>query len=140
MNAHEPTPESPADAFTAFYRTHVVAVRAQVRVWVAAADVDEIVSATFMTAWTRFDDVPPDAPKAWLLGVARNHCRNRGRRERRATALTDAIRDAQPRHAMTDAAGPDDDVEAALLDALAALSGDDQELLTLSIWQELGPR
>jgi DNA-directed RNA polymerase specialized sigma24 family protein len=58
--------------------------------WVSPDDVDEIVSSTFMTAWQKFDDIANGSERAWLLGVARNHCRNRFRARRRADALTAA--------------------------------------------------
>jgi RNA polymerase sigma-70 factor (ECF subfamily) len=127
------------DAFTSLYRQHLPAVRAQVRMWVSPDDVDEIVSSTFMTAWQKFDDIAPGSEKAWLLGVARNHCRNRFRARRRADALTDAITRVTPTEFDPMVGRPEPDEFTPLLRALANLSADEQELLALSVWQELAP-
>ena len=128
------------EAFTALYRQHLPAVRGQVRLWVTADEVDEIVSSTFVTAWRKFDQITPGSEKAWLLGVARNHCRNRFRARRRSDALTEAVaRLAGPDSAQLYASRPDPAEFAPLLRALANLGPDEQELLELSIWQELTP-
>jgi RNA polymerase sigma-70 factor (ECF subfamily) len=128
------------EAFTALYRRLLPAVRGQVRLWVAADEVDEIVSSTFVTAWHKFEQITPGSEKAWLLGVARNHARNRFRSRRRSDALTEAVaRLAAPPTADLYADRPDPVDFAPLLRALENLERDEQELLELSIWQELTP-
>jgi RNA polymerase sigma-70 factor (ECF subfamily) len=128
------------DAFAALYREHLPAVRGQVRLWVPHDEVDEIVSSTFVTAWRKFDQIAPGSEKAWLLGVARNHCRNKFRARRRIDAVTDAV----ARTTIADTLDPEDDRAhpaelAPLMEALRSLPADDQELLALSVWQELTP-
>jgi RNA polymerase sigma-70 factor (ECF subfamily) len=128
------------DAFTDLYRRFLPSVRGQVRLWVSSDEVDEIVSATFVTAWRKFEQITPGSEKAWLLGVARNHCRNRFRARRRSDALIEAV--AQATLSPTaDLYGqrPDPSEFAPLLVALGNLSTEEQELLALSIWQELSP-
>ena len=126
------------DAFTDLYRRHLLAVRGQVRAWVSPDEVDEIVSATFVTAWRKFEQIPPAAEKAWLLGVARNHCRNRYRARRRGDALIDAIARSVPREAAEMYSGAPDPAELApLLKAMRSLTADEQELLALSVWHDL---
>jgi RNA polymerase sigma-70 factor (ECF subfamily) len=128
------------EAFTALYRRHLTAVRGQVRLWVAPDEVDEIVSTTFMTAWTKFDQIEFGSERAWLLGVARNHCRNRYRARRRSDALTDAVgRITPPPISDLYADHPDPAEFVPLLSALAALDSGEQELLTLAVWQDLTP-
>jgi RNA polymerase sigma-70 factor (ECF subfamily) len=131
---------SSRNAFTDLYRSHLPAVRGQVRAWVPADEVDEIVSATFVTAWRKFDQIPAGAEKPWLLGVARNHCRNLYRTRRRGDALIDAVARAVPR----EAAEPNGDAPDAgdfepLLRAMRSLTADEQELLALSVWHDLTP-
>lgn len=127
------------DAFTALYRRHLTAVRGHVRVLIAVDDVDEIVSATFMTAWDKFDEIPPGLEKAWLLGVARHHCLNRYRSRGRTAALTEAIGRIIPPPTDPYDDGPDPAEVARVRRALASLHPDEQELLTLAVWQDLAP-
>jgi len=124
------------DAFAAFYRLYLPAVRGQVRLWVPRDEVDEIVASTFVTAWKKFDQIAPGSEKARLLGVARNHCRNRFRARRRSDALTQAVSHVVPPETVDlYAQGPDPAEFAPLLRALANLTPEEQDLLTLSIWQ-----
>ncbi|HEY4332745.1 MAG TPA: sigma-70 family RNA polymerase sigma factor [Ilumatobacteraceae bacterium] len=122
------------------YNRFIQPVRAQVRMWVAASDVDEVVSATFMTAWSRFDEMEEATQKAWLLGVARNHSRNSSRSSRRSDALIDAIEAIRPVTEERLYADGLDPVELApLVAAMANLDEDLQEVLVLSAWHELSP-
>lgn len=100
---------------------------------------DEIVSDTFMVAWRRFDDMP-DPPLPWLLGVARNVVREQARRSARQVSVEVALQSwtsavepvaTDPADVVTDRAG--------VLAALARLSDDDRELLTLVAWHGLSP-
>lgn len=126
-------------AFTALYRAHLPGVRAQIRAWVPASDVDEIVSATFVTAWQKFDQITPGSERAWLLGVARNHCRNRHRAVRRADALAVLVARTAQDVVDPNSDRPDPRELEPLLRALQRLSPEEQDLLALSAWQELTP-
>jgi RNA polymerase sigma factor (sigma-70 family) len=125
--------------FTTLYRQFLPTVRAHVRFWVRSDDVEEIVSATFMTAWTRFERLEAGAEKPWLLGIARNHMRNHLRSRRRGYSLTDWVSSELPTPEEIVLSAPEERDYAPLLRALESLSPTDQELLELSIWHELTP-
>ena len=100
-------------------------------------DADDALSEVMLTVWRRLDDVPPD-PLPWCYGIARrvlaNQRRGRARHLRLVSRMESEPRQtAIPDHAET---GPDPELAA----ALAALSGDDQEVLRLWAWEQLEPR
>lgn len=134
-----PTGISERDAaFAAVYRSHVATIRGTVRLSVAPHEVDEIVSATFTTAWERFDEMPAHAVKPWLLTVARYHMRNKFRSKRRIFALAEAIEATRPRtEAELFQNGIDPTELEPLMAAIETLEADDQELLALTAWQDL---
>ncbi len=99
------------------------------------SDLDDLVEEVLIVLWRRFDDVPAGAEVAWSIGVARNVLRNAQRSARRAAAHAPrpvAVLD----HSAEDRVVADESVRA----ALAALSEEDRELLTLHAWDGLGPR
>jgi RNA polymerase sigma factor (sigma-70 family) len=53
-----------------------------------AADVDDLVAATFEVVWRQLDAVPAgDEAVPWLFAVARNHLRNARRKTQREAAF-----------------------------------------------------
>jgi RNA polymerase sigma-70 factor, ECF subfamily len=126
--------------FTAMYDTH------HGRVYGYAVDragprwADEIVSETFLVAWRRFAEVP-DPALPWLLGVARNLAREQFRMSARDQSLTAEL---GARFAAGEPTGADPaDVVTerdTVLSALAELSLDDRELLTLVLWHGVSAR
>src|SRR5262245_34550824 len=102
------------------------------------ADAADVVAETFTTAWRRIDRIPagPDA-RLWLFGTARrtlaNHRRGRLRRDALAERLREHLAVLGP------PAAPEDDLGAAVRDALAALRPDDREVLALVCWEGLEP-
>jgi RNA polymerase sigma factor (sigma-70 family) len=59
-------------------------------------DAADVVAETFLAAWRRLDDVPPEHARTWLYGVARrvlaNQLRSRRRRRRLGERLGDELR------------------------------------------------
>ena len=128
------------DEFATFFREFVAPVRGYVRTLVIDSEVEGIVSATFATAWAKFDTVPLLSQKAWLFGVARNHARNHVRAGGRRAALVGAIADLRPEEGVTLFAGRLDATEVQpLLEALDRLSADEREVIQLAVWHELQP-
>ncbi len=99
-------------------------------------DAADVVAETFLVAWRRLAEVPVgEAGRLWLYGTARLVLANQRRGERRRNRLTEQLRaelkGKLPSEAVEDRSG--------ILEALAALRGDDRELLMLVGWEELTP-
>ena len=120
------------------FRSNIRPIRAYTASMLGAAHVDDVVAATFMTAWQRFDDIPLDAQRPWLFGTARNHIRNARRSDRRHLALVDAI-DTDPTSRVHHADAGDDVGVHSVLDAIRDLDEDDRELMLMTGWFELTP-
>ncbi len=105
----------------------------------AQADVDDVAAEVLAVLWARLDDVPAGAELPWTYAVARRCLANHRRSDVRRHRLADRLRARDGRG--TASADPADLVAAsdpALQLALATLSSDDRELLTLWAWEELG--
>jgi RNA polymerase sigma-70 factor (ECF subfamily) len=96
------------------------------------------VAEVFLVVWRRIDDVPGgDDAALWLYGIARNVVRNVERSEKRRARLL--------RRLLPFASAPEIDTETVVvrsedseaLEQLARLGPADQEILRLSIWEEL---
>lgn len=100
----------------------------------------DAVSETFLVAWRRLDSVP-EAPKPWLLGVARRVLANQRRAEGRQIALRTRLGSTQPNAWGQDAeqlAGPAAPIgDSAVLAALGALSPAERDAITLVAWDGL---
>ncbi|MEU5939677.1 RNA polymerase sigma factor [Micromonospora sp. NPDC047548] len=132
--------EAEADAsrrFIALYDAHHAQVYAYAVGRAGRQLADDVVSDTFLVAWRKLATVPAP-PLPWLLGVAGNVLRERYRDEVRQASLVAELR------AWADEAAADvaDEVteRGTVLTALARLSEDDRELLTLVAWHGLSAR
>ncbi len=103
-------------------------------------DAADVVAETFLVAWRRSRDLPPEVEvRLWLYGVARrvlaNHHRGGARRERLGERLRQRLR-------LGGAADPGCDVPERLTvrAALARLGELDREVLMLTYWEGLEPR
>jgi RNA polymerase sigma-70 factor (ECF subfamily) len=123
--------------FTAIYDAHHAQVYAYAVSRVGRQLADDVVGDTFLVAWRKLAVVPA-SPLPWLLGVARNVVRERYRDEVRQASLAVELR-AWVADAEADIADGVTE-RAAMLTALAALSEDDRELLTLMAWHGLSAR
>jgi RNA polymerase sigma factor (sigma-70 family) len=120
----------------ALFDAHGKTVYAFARRRTGAADADEVVSETFLVAWRRLDDVPPQA-LPWLLGVARRCLANQARGEARQYAVRLRLA-GTPQALVADAAG-----RPTLSDetrrSLARLSPGERDAITLVAWEGLTP-
>jgi RNA polymerase sigma-70 factor (ECF subfamily) len=100
-------------------------------------DAADILADVFLVAWRRMDEIPDDSDCLyWLYGVARRSIANHRRGARRREAATDRLRSQfVAMIALVDA--PQETAHPALLTALARLSDEDREVLTLTSWDEL---
>lgn len=108
------------------------AVQAYARRRSSAADADDVVAETFVTAWRRLDDIPVGAELPWLYGVARRVLANQRRGADRRVRLQARLR-ANPEPRGTTTLSND----TAVLTALVQLRPGDQEVLRLAAWEQL---
>ncbi|RMB62262.1 RNA polymerase sigma factor [Tessaracoccus antarcticus] len=120
--------------FVALYEDHVDAVMLHCLRHLAPAVAEDAVSDTFMTAWRKLDDVPPE-PRGWLIVTARNTIRNRYRTQARAVALETRLQ--QITQLAADPADVTAERRADLLTALGALTEDEREAILLVSWDGL---
>lgn len=101
-------------------------------------DAADVLAETFLVAWRRLDDLPPQSQvRFWLLGVARRALANQRRGEGRRSRLVERLRtELAADLAQTPVDTPDG---GEVLAALATLDPADQELLRLNAWEGLGP-
>lgn len=103
-------------------------------------DASDVVAETFLVAWRRSRDLPPDNEiTLWLYGVARrvlsNHHRGGARRDRLGERLRQRITSliaVDPGHEVPQ--------RLAVRSALARLPETDREVLMLTVWEGLQPR
>lgn len=95
-------------------------------------------SETFLVAWRRIDDVPDERPLPWLYGVSRRTLANIRRSEHRYRTLRRRLPvpspDGEP--------GPEalmvrSEEDRQVLDAVANLRPEDQEIIRLRVWEDL---
>ncbi|GGN97506.1 DNA-directed RNA polymerase sigma-70 factor [Actinoplanes lobatus] len=103
-------------------------------------DAADVVAETFLVAWRRSRELPPDDEiKLWLYGVARrvlaNHHRGGIRRERLGERLRQRLTAIVTRDP-----GSEVPQRLAVQDALSRLAETDREVLTLTVWEGLQPR
>jgi RNA polymerase sigma-70 factor (ECF subfamily) len=102
-------------------------------------EVNDAMAELFLVAWRRIDVAPEgDESRLWLYGVARNVVRNTERSMRRRFRLDWKLL-SRP---STTAPAPETLVversrDSEVVRALASLRPDDQEILRLSVWEEL---
>lgn len=77
--------------FEAMFRAHYNAVTSYLRSQWGSVDAADTAAATFEIAWRRLDDIPAEATRGWLIGVARNCALNALRTARRRAAMVDAF-------------------------------------------------
>ena len=125
----------PKTAFEEMFRAHFLAVRTYVRRAWSSLEGDDIVSKTFEIAWRRIDDVPTNALRGWLIGIARNCALNELRATRRRADHLAALRSERIRQtAELFDEGISSDTLAAVRVAMGALRPSDQEVLLLAAW------
>ncbi|MFD9657760.1 RNA polymerase sigma factor [Streptomyces olivochromogenes] len=122
--------------FTELYRRNYAAVEAYVTKRADPSSVLDVVADVFLTAWRRFADIPEEKELPWLYGVARRTLANDRRSQRRQTSLAELLAVQPP--TLSSERQPDDVIiELDLAKAFDRLSLQDQEILRLTLWEEL---
>jgi len=125
--------------FEAMYHRHFRHVLAYCGRRLPASEAADAVSDTFLVAWRRFAEMPGgEGERPWLYGVAHkvvsNHRRSAGRRGQ-LTERVKAIRRATVSDTAVQVVRAEADRE--VLEAIAQLAQLDQEVILLSLWEEL---
>lgn len=135
-----PYPQGRDETFRRLYAEHFDAVLGYaLRRTDRPEDASDVVSETFLVAWRRLSDVPPDErARLWLYGVARRTLANQRRGDGRRQKLGERLRSElstvvpDPAHAVVE--------RQVVHDALARLADRDREVLQLAAWEGLEPR
>lgn len=109
------------------------------------ATAEDVVQATFLSTWRRFQRNPPgpltgSSARAWLLVVAGNECRSLFRKTWRFRKMLERLPDPAPEsdHAAEVARRLDDERQmSAVRQALAKLPRHERETLELVVWSGL---
>jgi RNA polymerase sigma-70 factor (ECF subfamily) len=103
-----------------------------------SATADDVVAETLSTAWRRWNDVPRDGQElAYLYGIERRVLSNQKRSIRRQQSLVDRL---ERHHSLGSQMEQLTDREQMVAAAFGRLRESDQELLTLSFWEDLSCR
>lgn len=133
-------PEGREELFRRLYADHFDAVLGfSLRRVDRPEDAADVTADTFLVAWRRLAHVPRGhEARPWLYGVARRVLANQRRGESRRTALGGRLRQ-QLETVVRDIS---DEVvhRADVTSAMERLSGRDQEVLQLHLWEGLEPR
>lgn len=129
--------ETSSDAFEAIFRAHHddlyrFAVRR-----VGPDSAADVVAEVFLIAWRRRAEIPADAVRLWLFGVASNRVLKEYRGSVRRARLSSRLA-AEPSVTTVDSSDQVDE-NAVLHRALANLPETDQEALRLTQWDQLSP-
>ena len=127
--------------FDALYRSQHRVVLAYCARRASRADAWDAASDVFLVAWRRFEDVPPqEEVTAWLIGIAYRVLANQRRSASRSRRLSRRMAIAEG--GVSDLADEPlirGEEEAEVTNALSRLRERDQEVLQLSLWEELKP-
>ncbi len=127
--------------FERLFEAHEHHIRAYCARRLDAASVDDAVSETFAVAWRKVDDLPQgDGILPWLYAVAHRVVQHAWRGSGRRARLHDRVRSSidRPTAETADDVAERED-RRLVLAAAARLSPDDQEILRLTLWEELTP-
>lgn len=102
--------------------------------------VDDAVAETFSVAWAKIASIPDDAELPWLYGVAHRVVQHVWRSDGRRVRLGARTRSIfeRPRDVVVDEVEAGDDRRRVLV-AASRLDDADQEILRLTLWEEISP-
>jgi RNA polymerase sigma-70 factor (ECF subfamily) len=126
------------ERFATLYDAHYDEIHAFCARRVETSSAQDATSEVFAVVWRRLDDVPADAARAWIFGVARGVIRNHWRTSGRRGRLIGRVRNERSATAVDPEANAVRSADAERVRAaLATLRRGDQEILRLAAWEEL---
>ena len=125
--------------FAEIYRRHARSIQAYCARRTAASQVSDAVADTFLVAWRRIDQVPIGAATLpWLYGVAYKVLSHQWRHRARNRRLVERLHSlAQVEEMAPDILLVRSEEHRVVLAASARLKPVDQEILRLTLWEEL---
>ena len=126
------------ERFTRLYTAHYLAVLAYCARRVNRSEAEDITNEVFAVLWRKMDRFDPESPLPWLYRVALGLIKNRRRATRRTVALVSKLGAVGKRtEDAVDVVVVRRERDREVVDVLERLSAPDQEVLRLSIWEEL---
>jgi len=125
--------------FTRLYEVYYADVLAYCARRVNRADAEDVANEVFTVLWRKIDAIEEESTIAWLYGVAHRTISNRWRGNSRRSRLRERLDGLG-----AETSEPIDTVvirreeDRTVFDAVARLKPADQEILRLSVWEELG--
>jgi RNA polymerase sigma factor (sigma-70 family) len=125
--------------FGEIYRRHARSIQAYCARRTSSAQVADAVADTFLVAWRRIDQVPEGvATLPWLYAVAYKVLSHQWRHRARSRRLVERLHSlAQVEEMAPDVLLVRSEEHRVVLDASARLKPVDQEILRLTLWEEL---
>lgn len=123
--------------YQAVFERHYEQVYAYFRRRIDVDGARDCTAETFVVAWRKIDSVPEGAELHWLYKVARNVLRNAYRAKRRSPVTYGEISDRPDRADSPETIVVRNEEDREVIEALHRLRRSDQEILLLSVWEEL---
>jgi RNA polymerase sigma-70 factor, ECF subfamily len=124
------------ERFTRLFAAAYQPLEAYARRRVGPDEASDLVAEVLTVAWRKIDEIPDDNALPWLYAVAYRTAGNVHRARRRRLRLLGRLTARTPTFtAPYDPAAIDADI----LSALERLRPEDQEVLQLAAWEDLGP-
>lgn len=119
------------------FERHHEQVYAYFRRRIDPEDARDCTAETFVVAWRKVGDIPEGGELHWLYKVARNVLRNAYRTKRRSRHVLGDVADHPDAADSPDTVLVRNEEAEEVLEALHRLRRGDQEILMLSVWEEL---
>lgn len=123
--------------YRALFQRHHEKVYAFFRRRIDAETARDCTAETFVVAWRKVDEIPESGELRWLYVVARNVLRNTYRARRRSRLVFGDVRDRSDGGESPEMVVVRSEEEREVIATLRTLSASDQEILLLSVWEEL---
>lgn len=123
--------------YRAVFERHHERVYAYFRRRIDAETARDCTAETFVVAWRKVDDIPNGGELRWLYIVARNVLRNAYRTRRRSHLVFGNVGDRGDAGESPETVVVRNEEEREVVEALQRLRKRDQEVLLLSVWEEL---
>ena len=126
------------ERFTRIYEAHYLEVLAYCARRVSRSEAEDVTNDTFMALWRRIDSFDAEFPLPWLYRTAYGSIRNRWRTVRRSGALVSRMTGmARERPDGVEVVVVRRERDREIIDVIGRMRNGDQEVLRLSIWEEL---